>query len=141
MKELCKLNSKILNQDEISLTKLLLYGDSKYKNNVDKKDNISFHKFNTLYKAIWRPTDATFFLNIYLLGIFLSFYLCIFYALRFCIIPHYMDIVRKWGLVFSLWLYYFYFSFIIVDVSLYQCIFIYSVYKKGPASLLNILGS
>ena len=94
MKELCKLDSNILNQDEISLTKLLLYGDSKYKNNVDKKDNISFHKFHTLYKAIWRPTDVTFFLNIYLLGIFLSFYFCIFYALRFCIIPHYMDIVR-----------------------------------------------
>ena len=80
MKELCKLNSKILNQDEISLTKLLLNGDSKYKNNVDKKDNISFHKFHTLYKVIRRPTDATFFLNIYLLGIFLFFFLL--YILR-----------------------------------------------------------
>ena len=32
-----KLHSIILNLDEISLTKLLLYGDSKYENNVDKK--------------------------------------------------------------------------------------------------------
>ena len=39
----------------------------------------------------------------------------------------YIDKVRQWGLAFNLWLYYFYFSFIIVDVSLYQCI---SVQKK-----------
>ena len=36
MNELCKLDSNILNLDEISLTKLLLYGDSKYENNVNK---------------------------------------------------------------------------------------------------------
>ena len=37
MNELCKLDSNILNLDEISLTKLLLYGDSKYENKVNKK--------------------------------------------------------------------------------------------------------
>ena len=37
MNELRKLDSNILNLDEISLTKLLLYGDSKYENNVNKK--------------------------------------------------------------------------------------------------------
>ena len=37
MNELCKLDSSILNLDEISLTKLLLYGESKYENNVNKK--------------------------------------------------------------------------------------------------------
>ena len=37
MNELPKLDSNILNLDEISLTKLLLYGDSKYENNVNKK--------------------------------------------------------------------------------------------------------
>ena len=35
--ELCKLDSNILNLDEISLTKLLLYSDNKYENNVNKK--------------------------------------------------------------------------------------------------------
>ena len=33
---LCKLDSKILNLDEISLTELLLYDDSKYQNKVNK---------------------------------------------------------------------------------------------------------
>ena len=51
MNELRKLDSKILNLDEISLTKLLLYWDSKYENNVNKRI-ISFYKFHTLYKAI-----------------------------------------------------------------------------------------
>ena len=37
MNELCKLDSSILNLDEISLTKLLLYGDSKFENKVNKK--------------------------------------------------------------------------------------------------------
>ena len=37
MNELRKLDSKILNLDEISVTNLLLYGDSKYENNVNKK--------------------------------------------------------------------------------------------------------
>ena len=37
MNELRKLDSNILNLDQISLTKLLLYGDSKYENNVNKK--------------------------------------------------------------------------------------------------------
>ena len=37
MNELPKLDSNILNLDEICLTKLLLYGDSKYENNVNKK--------------------------------------------------------------------------------------------------------
>ena len=83
MNELRKLDSKILNLDEISLTKLLLYWDSKYENNVNKR-TISFYKFHTLYKAIRRPTDVTFFWNICLLAIFLSLYLCIFDALRFC---------------------------------------------------------
>ena len=37
MNEFRKLDSNILNLDEISLTKLLLYGDSKYENKVNKK--------------------------------------------------------------------------------------------------------
>ena len=37
MNELRKLDSSILNLDEISLTKLLLYGDSKFENKVNKK--------------------------------------------------------------------------------------------------------
>ena len=37
MNELRKLDSHILNLDEISLTKLFLYGDSTYENNVSKK--------------------------------------------------------------------------------------------------------
>ena len=37
MNELRKLDSNILNLDEISLTKMLLYCDSKYENNVNKK--------------------------------------------------------------------------------------------------------
>ena len=37
MNELRKVDSNILNLDEISLTKLLLYGDSKYENKVNKK--------------------------------------------------------------------------------------------------------
>ena len=37
MNELCKLDSSILNLDEKSLTKLLLYGDSKFENKVNKK--------------------------------------------------------------------------------------------------------
>ena len=37
MNELRKLDSSILNPDEISLTKLLLYRDRKLKNKVNKK--------------------------------------------------------------------------------------------------------
>ena len=37
MNELRKLDSSILNLDEISLTKLLLNGDSKLENKVNKK--------------------------------------------------------------------------------------------------------
>ena len=37
MNELRKIDSSILNLDEISLTKLLLYGDSKFENKVNKK--------------------------------------------------------------------------------------------------------
>ena len=37
MNEFCKLESSILNLDEIFLTKLLLYGDSKFENKVNKK--------------------------------------------------------------------------------------------------------
>ena len=37
MNELRKLDSNILNLDKISLTKLLLYGGSKYENKVNKK--------------------------------------------------------------------------------------------------------
>ena len=36
MNELRKLDCSILNLDEISLTKLLLYGDSKFENKVNK---------------------------------------------------------------------------------------------------------
>ena len=45
--ELRKLDSNILNLDEISLTKLFLYGDSKCKNKVNKNIFL-FHPF-TLY--------------------------------------------------------------------------------------------
>ena len=37
MNEIRKLDSSILNLDEISLTKLLLYGDSKFENKVNQK--------------------------------------------------------------------------------------------------------
>ena len=37
MNELRKLDSNILKLDEITLTKLLLYGDSKYGNKINKK--------------------------------------------------------------------------------------------------------
>ena len=37
MNELHKVDSDILNLDKISLTKLLLYGDSKYENKINKK--------------------------------------------------------------------------------------------------------
>ena len=84
--ELHKLYSNSLNLDEISLTKLLWYGDSKYENEIKKKDIISLYKFRTLYKPIWSSTNVTFFFDICLLAVFLSFYLCIFYALRFSIL-------------------------------------------------------
>ena len=37
MNELHKFDSNILNLDEISLTKFILYGESKYENKVNKK--------------------------------------------------------------------------------------------------------
>ena len=37
MNKLHKLDSSILNPDEISLTKLLLYGDTKFEKKVNKK--------------------------------------------------------------------------------------------------------
>ena len=37
MNELRKVDSNILNLDEISLTNLLLYSDNKYENKVNKK--------------------------------------------------------------------------------------------------------
>ena len=37
MSELCKLYYNILHIDELFVTKLLLYGDSKYRNKVNKK--------------------------------------------------------------------------------------------------------
>ena len=49
MNELCKVDSNILNLDEISLTKLLLYGDSKYENNVNK--NILLASINFILSA------------------------------------------------------------------------------------------
>ena len=52
LNELRKVDSNILNLDEINLTKLLSYCDSKYENNVSKKNIISFYKFHTLYKVI-----------------------------------------------------------------------------------------
>ena len=45
MNELRKLDSNILNLDEISLTKLLLYGDSKYENKVNKKVSLASINF------------------------------------------------------------------------------------------------
>ena len=42
MNELGKLDSNILNMDIISLTKLLLYDDSKYENNVSKNKLFTF---------------------------------------------------------------------------------------------------
>ena len=76
MNELGKHDSNILNLDEISLTKLFLYGDSKYENNVNKKILLASANF-ILSKG------QPFFLNICLLAIFLSFCLCIFYDFVF----------------------------------------------------------
>ena len=42
MNELGKLDSNILNMDIISLTKLLLYDDSKYENNASKNKLFTF---------------------------------------------------------------------------------------------------
>ena len=49
MNELRKVDSNILNLDEISLTKLLLYGDSKYENDVNK--NILLASINFILSA------------------------------------------------------------------------------------------
>ena len=45
MNKLRKLDSNILNLDEISLTKLILYGDSKYENKVNKKISLASINF------------------------------------------------------------------------------------------------
>ena len=87
MNEFRKLYSNFLNLDEISQTKLHLYGYGKYENNVNKKILLASINFILSTKRCERPPDLTFFLNICLLAIFPSFYLCIFYALRFCILP------------------------------------------------------
>ena len=86
LNELRKLDSNILNIDEIYITKLLLCGDNKPENNVLLAIT-SFYEFHTLYKAIWRSPDATFFLNICLLAIFLSFYLSNFTLYAFIFYP------------------------------------------------------
>ena len=49
MNELRKVDSNILNLDEMSLTKLLLYGDSKYENDVNK--NILLASINFILSA------------------------------------------------------------------------------------------
>ena len=52
MNELRKLDSNILNLDEISLTKLLLYGDSKYENNANKKILLASMNFTPSTKQL-----------------------------------------------------------------------------------------
>ena len=126
MNEFRKLDSNILNLDEISLSKLLLYGDSKNKNKANEKTllvSINFvlssKPFNL--KANWRDT----FLK-YMPACNFSF-LFFVYILRFTplsFMRHYMDVEWQWGLVSRLWFYYFYFTFIIIDTCLYKCIFI-----------------
>ena len=59
MSELCKLYSNILNIDELFVTKLLWYGDSKYRNKVNKK----------ILALQILCSDMTFFLKICLLAI------------------------------------------------------------------------
>ena len=59
MNELHKLDSSILNLNEISLTKLLLYDDSKFKNKVNKKILLASKNFILSTKQfegqlIWR---------------------------------------------------------------------------------------
>ena len=86
MNELRKLNSNILDLDEISLTKLLLDGDRKYENKVNKKTLLASTNFVLSTRQFERPTDVTFFLNICQLAISPSFCLCIFCALHFYIL-------------------------------------------------------
>ena len=62
----------------------------------EQKGIISFYKFYSLYKAISRPTDVTFF-QIHDCLQFFALFVCIYfmlYAFVFHAMPHYMDIVR-----------------------------------------------
>ena len=53
MNELHKLDFNIFNLDEISLIKLLLYGNNKYEKAKTKQEDIlSFYKFHPFKKAI-----------------------------------------------------------------------------------------
>ena len=78
----CFFSVSILNLDEISWTKLLLHGDSKYENKVNKKILLASVNF-VLSTKRFEGRFVTFFLNICLLVISLSVCLCTFYALRF----------------------------------------------------------
>ena len=94
MDELRKLDPSILNLDEISLTKLLLYGNSKFENKVNKKILLASINFvlptkrfeGQLYDVLLKYMSASNF----------SFLLFV-YILRFTLlyfVPHYMDIVK-----------------------------------------------
>ena len=126
MNEFRKLDSNILNLDETSLSKLLLYGDSKNKNKANEKTllvSINFvlssKPFNL--KANWRDTFLKY-MPAYNFSFLFFVYILRFTPLSF--MRHYMDVVWQWGLVSRLWFYYFYFTFIIIDTCLYKCIFI-----------------
>ena len=93
MIEFRKLDSNFLNLDEISQTKLHLYGYGKYENNVNKKILLASINFILSTKRCERPPDVTFFLNICLLTIFP--FICVYFTLyAFVFHPHYMGIVR-----------------------------------------------
>ena len=79
MNELSKLDSNILSLDDVSL-----HGNITYENKVNKM--ILLASINFVLPTKRRPTDVTLSLNICLLAISLSFYLCTFYALRFYIL-------------------------------------------------------
>ena len=91
MNELCQLDSSILNLNEISLTKLLLYGDSKFENKVNKKilASINFLLSTKQFEGqlIWR------FSQVYVCLQFLLFVHILHFMLLY-FMPHYMDIVR-----------------------------------------------
>ena len=95
MNELGKLDSNILNMDIISLTKLLLYDDSKYENNVSKNKLFTFINSILSTKPFEGQLMWRFFFNTCLLAMFLSFYLCIFTCFMLLyFIPPCMDVVR-----------------------------------------------
>ena len=79
MNELRKIDSSILNVDEKSFTKLLLYGDSKFENKVNKKIFLASINFVLSTK---RYVCLQFFFPLFV------------YILRFTLLyfmPHYMD--------------------------------------------------